>query len=139
MSGKTLIVLLNTILILAMKIILNILLIPRLGLYGAAVASSSSIVALNIVMVIEVFRLIRIHPYERTFLKPILTGIIAILVIYSAKNIPNMDLSWAGPILALAFVISYIISLRLFGIAEEDKLLFKRIRTKIRARINEER
>jgi O-antigen/teichoic acid export membrane protein len=122
-----------------MKIILNTLLIPRLGLYGAAVASSCSIVALNIVMVIEVFRLIRIHPYERAFLKPILTGIIAILVIYSAKNIPNMDPSWAVPILALAFVISYVILLRLFGIAREDKVIFTRIRERIRARNNEER
>ena len=134
MTGRTFIILINTAFILAMKFILNTMLIPRFGLNGAAMASTCSIMVLNIFMVIEVFYLLRIHPYERTFLKPILSGTLAFVVIYSTKNILPIDNLWTVPILAFAFMTSYIVLLLLFGINEEDRAILNIIRKKIAGR-----
>jgi O-antigen/teichoic acid export membrane protein len=56
---------------------LNLLLIPNWGVVGAATAASLSAVLINMLCLLEVWYLVGMHPYNRTFLKPLLAGLTA--------------------------------------------------------------
>jgi O-antigen/teichoic acid export membrane protein len=57
--------LINMILLLIMNIILNLLLIPKYGVNGAAIATSISLVTINSVNIIENRILLKVFPYKK--------------------------------------------------------------------------
>ncbi len=65
MGGKSSWNLLNTLLSLALNVGLNLLLIPRMGITGAAIAWTASILFENIVATIQVWLLLRLQPFGR--------------------------------------------------------------------------
>ena len=80
MTRRTGAKLVNAVLWLVLLLGANLLLIPRWGVLGAAVASVLASSVINVVRVLQVYVLERIHPYDRTFLKPVLAGVGATLV-----------------------------------------------------------
>jgi O-antigen/teichoic acid export membrane protein len=65
MGGKSAWNLLNTIAAVVLNVILNVLLIPRLGITGAAIAWSVSILANNLAPLIQVQMFLGLHPIGR--------------------------------------------------------------------------
>jgi O-antigen/teichoic acid export membrane protein len=131
MSGKQNYEVFNSIAICILNIILNILLIPRLGIAGAAVATASSIVIINIFKVLEVFVLYKFHPYKKSFLKLMIFSIIAAVAIFWFRNINIHYLSK----LFSAVIISMIINLGLifkFGLEEEDQVIIDKVVKKLK-------
>jgi O-antigen/teichoic acid export membrane protein len=63
MTGKQGVEMMNRVGCLAANVILNITLIPKYGLLGCAVATSSSLVLVNVLRVIENYRFLGVHPY----------------------------------------------------------------------------
>ncbi len=66
----------NSIIALAVNFILNIFLIPRYGIMGAAVATFSASVILAFLRIIEVQIILKIHPFNLKYTKAIIAGII---------------------------------------------------------------
>lgn len=124
MIGKSKITLINQIVVLGLNFFLNIKLIPDFGIIGAAIATATSIAVLNLMRLVEVYYFLRIHPYKRTFLKPIIAGLIAFT---SVKFIP---LFWIYSL--FIFGLLYVSLILLFRLEEEEKtilnLIIKRIR-----------
>ncbi len=75
MTGKPRIELINQILSLIINFSLNFILIPKMGINGAAIATSTSISIVNIFRLLENYYFLNIHPYsiELIFPKKILT------------------------------------------------------------------
>lgn len=69
MGGKSWWNLLNTVVSLGLNIVLNIVLIPRLGMTGAAIAWAVSITFENLAPLVQVGRLLRLHPFGRGYLR----------------------------------------------------------------------
>ena len=67
MGGKSVWNLSNTIMSLGVNITLNLLLIPRLGMVGAAIAWFASIATNNVIPLIQVRSLLRVTPFGRGF------------------------------------------------------------------------
>lgn len=67
MGGKSSWSLINTVVALALNVGLNLLLIPRLGINGAALAWAVSIVVINIAPLVQVRMLLRLDPFGRGF------------------------------------------------------------------------
>jgi O-antigen/teichoic acid export membrane protein len=65
MGGRSSWNLLNTVLALAANLLLNLLLTPRLGLAGAALAFAGGILVNNLLPLVQVWRLLRLHPFGR--------------------------------------------------------------------------
>jgi O-antigen/teichoic acid export membrane protein len=65
MGGKSSWNLLNTLLSLALNVGLNLLLIPRMGITGAAIAWTASILFENLAATIQVWLLLRLQPFGR--------------------------------------------------------------------------
>lgn len=124
MTGRERVVLANNVAVAALNIGLNLLLIPRLGITGAAVATAISIASINLIKVLEVKVLMGIMPYDRTYV-PVLLGIAVIVLI-----------AWLlRPLVVNAFVVAAVTALNVavvVGIAyrfrtENDDLIFSRI------------
>ncbi|NVM20225.1 MAG: flippase [Desulfobacterales bacterium] len=128
MSGRTMIILVNASLALLLKLILNILLIPKFGLVGAATAAAISIIILNLAMVVQVFYVLRMHPFVPSFFKPIFCGIAAILIVYAVKFLANIDGLVGLFILGLTFMAFYAILITLYGMNSEDRMVFSAIK-----------
>jgi O-antigen/teichoic acid export membrane protein len=74
MGGKSSWNLINTVVGLTSNIILNLLLIPRYGGTGAAIAWSSSILFTNLAPLVQVWKFLGMHPFGRGFPKVVLAA-----------------------------------------------------------------
>lgn len=127
MSGKPSLELISNVLVLVLNIILNLILIPKYAMIGAAVATASSIAAMNIFRLLAVLFLMHIHPFRLSFYKPLLAGIIPSLVVFTiGTKAVGVDINMVQlSTLAAAFLLLYLFFLYLFGIESEDRLIIK--------------
>jgi O-antigen/teichoic acid export membrane protein len=80
MSGRSGVTVANNAIILVINVLLNLLLIPHYGLFGAALATSTGLTIISIVRFVEVYHWIDIHPFSRGLWKPVFAGLGAALV-----------------------------------------------------------
>ena len=74
MGGKSSWNLVNTVVALSSNIVLNLILIPRYGGTGAAIAWSSSIIFTNLLPLAQVWKFLGMHPFGRGFPKAALAA-----------------------------------------------------------------
>jgi len=133
MTGRTKINLLNTIIVFTTIIGLNILLIPKYGILGAALSLATAIGFINIIRVTEVYLILKIHPYRFDFLKPLLAGCSALGILFLINNFvknTSNNLSFLTTLFFI-FICIYFLLLYLLKINKEDKLIFNYIKTKL--------
>jgi O-antigen/teichoic acid export membrane protein len=131
MSGKQNYEVFNSIAICIMNIILNIILIPRFGIEGAAVATASSIVIINIFKILEVFVLYKFHPYKKSFLKLIVFSLFAAIVIFLFRS---FNIHYVVKLFS-AVILSMIINFGLiykFGLEEDDQVIIDKVLNKFK-------
>jgi O-antigen/teichoic acid export membrane protein len=80
MGGQTRLKLLNSVLRLATFLILDLLLIPRWGVVGAALAALAGETLVNLLRLGQVYYLYRLLPYNRSFLRPGAAALVALAV-----------------------------------------------------------
>ncbi len=111
----------------AANIALNLFLIPRYGVLGAAIATSISLAAINVVGLIEVKLLIGIWPYRLSYLKLVAAGAVALAGnLYLRDRTPEFSFAPAILMLVATFVV-FLGVLALLGIEEDDRMLFGRM------------
>lgn len=132
MTGRPLANSLNSGLLCTTNILLNIYLIPRYGIVGAACASAFSITAIQLLRLAEVWYFLRMHPYRWDFLKPVFSGLFAVIIV---TMISHSGISTAGmfrlPILVTLFLSCYVGFLWLLKLSPEDHLVLNGLRRKL--------
>ena len=131
MTGRQDFMMYNTVGVCIFNIILNLILIPLYGIIGAAVASCTSIVIFNIIMLVEVYFFLRIHPFSLKYAKPTLFSILSLsIVLFIEKTL--WDLQGLGKILVYGpmFMLLFGLIIYLTGLDDEDKLLFSAVKRK---------
>jgi O-antigen/teichoic acid export membrane protein len=122
-SGKTKLTLLNTSTYIVLNIVLDILLIPRFGLAGAATAGALSMLALNIMAMIENYRLFEITPLNKQMFYLIGVGLLVSAITFLFKVMFPIDIKIvtiaAG---SLVFISLYFIGLKKIKIFDENDL-----------------
>ena len=102
------------------NVVLNIILIPRYGIIGAAIATGTSFLTRNLSSLIFVHRSYGIHPYTRKYLNIILSGLVAATIIYFSKSYSPL-VWWATMlILVIAFVAIYLVLLLISRSLDEN-------------------
>jgi O-antigen/teichoic acid export membrane protein len=106
----------------------NLLLIPRWGVVGAATASAAATTIVDLMRVWQVWALERVHPYDRTFLKPLAAGAAALAV---GMALAGRWTASARPLvlasqIAIVFVV-YTAALFALRMAPEDRMVLGRI------------
>ena len=105
---------------------LNFLLIPVYGIKGAAVATASSYVLLNIAQLISAYRIGRMQPYKMSYLKPLFASVIAVSVVYVMTKYLIGVSFFVLIVMLFVFLMLYFFLLLLFKSFEEEDLMIMR-------------
>ena len=81
MTGYARLSLFNALGALGLQVALNLLLIPRMGLNGAALATLLLFLMLSALRLVEIRRLLKIHPFGKALWKPLAAGLSAALIL----------------------------------------------------------
>jgi len=136
MTGRPRTLLMNTIGTVIVNITLALLLIPHFGVTGAAVAAALTVTILNGVGLLEVYWIMKIHPYRQDTWKPLLAG--ALTAIFGYMLLPIVHTGYghlAIPgtlVLVGSFVVVYGALLAMLGFSEEDKMVFEMASARLR-------
>ncbi len=129
MAEKEKVALWDTIALSGMNVVLNIVLIPKFGINGAAAATAISVTLINWLMLAQVYGYLKIQPYEKKFLKPFSAGILILVVGYFLIKL------WGGQFIVLKIVLvtltivtGYFLILRIFGITKQDSEVLRALR-----------
>lgn len=115
------------------NIILNIILIPPMGISGAAIATTSSLAIRNILVSVSLYIHSGIHPFTRNYIKPTLVSVILAFGIYAIIDIIFDKIPlWLLPLSFLLFLGSYALSLLITrSFDKEDIMMILTIEKKL--------
>jgi O-antigen/teichoic acid export membrane protein len=140
MTGHQKLVFLNSLTAITVNIVLGIALTPRYGALGTAIATGLSYGVLNLMRLLQVRLLLKLHPYRWDTLKPIGAGLISALLIgmllYPLSFIGlrvevfNKDLPLQLALIPV-FLACYAGVLVLFKAGPEDKIVLDKLRKKL--------
>jgi O-antigen/teichoic acid export membrane protein len=132
MTGYTKLAFVNSSFFLFFTVVFSLLLIPHLGVTGAALATTLSIVIRNAMQMLEVYYLQRILPFSRSLLKPIAAGLIAAGVTLLIKTRVVSSSSIVQFVVGVAFLWgTYLLFLLLLKVSEEDRLVLEQVRARL--------
>lgn len=122
--GRTRLIMYDNLLAAAANVALNLLLIPRYGLVGAAVATAVAYILLNVLYASQLYRETGIQPLSPALVRP---GVAAVAVFGLVFVLKRLFLPTTLPVLFLlfsTFVVLYgVVVLRFGGIEEEEVML----------------
>jgi O-antigen/teichoic acid export membrane protein len=138
MTGRPRVILANTITTIIVNITLVFFLTPRLNILGAALAAALSITILNIIGLIEVYWIMKIHPYRLDFLKPVAAGGVASLAGWLMLHFIQVGYGHFAIFgafgLILVFLLVYGLTLAALRFSTEDRMVLEAVRSKLRAK-----
>ena len=128
MSGRPWLNLVNTVVVVAVNFVLNLWLIPSLGILGAALGTLASFMLLTLIRLFEVYYLFRIHPLAWRLLKPCSAAVLAFgCALLAGSYVP--DVPWLRTAaLPSIFLAVYLGVLSLLGLEEDDRTVLRRLR-----------
>jgi len=129
MSGKQKYEVWNSVLICILNIILNLLFIPSYGIVGAALATMLSIVIINIIKILEIYKEFKFVPYKKSIFKVFLFGLVSFLFL---QILSFLDINYLIKLLS-GVVLSLFINTWLFvkfGIEKDDQLIINKFKSK---------
>jgi len=136
MAGYTKVSLINSIIYIGSTLIFDFTLIPKYGLWGAALAGAITIIILNIVRLFEVYFLINILPFNLSFIKPLFSATVTVISIYGAKALFFKDAPILQVIIFLpVMVLIYYLLIIALGISVEDKRILNKFFAKIKLKL----
>jgi len=139
MTGHQKLSFINSIVAVVVNVVLGIFLTTRYGALGTAIATGLALAIVNLMRLLQVRLLLKIHPYRPDAIKPILAGLISTLLIgglLHLLSVANLFIQLFGkkiPIqlsLVPVFLACYVGLLILFKVSPEDKLVLDKLRSK---------
>jgi len=128
--GKTKIILYDTVFIYLLSVSLNLLLIPKYGLNGAAIATTVSFICHRVLTLIQIHKYSQLHPFNIRYFKLFITGILSSAFFYVflhqySKGVDDV----------VKFVLTFGITLILYGFLlllfqvfdDDDVMIFRSI------------
>ena len=113
------------------NLVLNLYLIPIYGINGAAIATASSYVFMNILTLLFVYKIGKVQPFSVGFFKPILASVLACLLVYAVTKYLIGATLFVLVVMFFVFLALYFCLLLLFkGFEEEDLMIMSAIEEK---------
>ena len=109
---------------------LNAILIPIFGFVGSAIASAISITLINILILLQIFSLQKIHPFAKNYLKIITITSIMLIIANAVVSIYN-GTSWMLILFLLLLIIYYTCLIVTKSFEEEDRVIFHEFKRKV--------
>ncbi|MBN1762684.1 MAG: flippase [Methanomicrobia archaeon] len=126
--GRTKIILVCNVIGAASNVGLNLYLIPLYGINGAAVATALSIILMIGLIFTFAYRISGMQPFKFSHLKPVITSIIAVLIVYGiTKYAFVVSFLVLIAMLPVFFVLYFILLLVVKGFDKEDVMIMRAI------------
>ena len=127
MSGHPGLNLFNSILTLVLNFALDVWLIPKLGIVGAAIGSACTIACVNLLRLVQVRLLLGLSPYDIKIGKPLVAGTLAGAMIWSVKR---FVFSQSQGVVSLGLgavvtVVLYVTLVAILGMEQEDRAILR--------------
>jgi O-antigen/teichoic acid export membrane protein len=129
MSGKQDFEFINAVVMLVLNVALNFWLIPIYGILGAAVATGASYTLINIARIVEVYKLLQMHPYDTNYHKLFIAGFAVIILSVFLFMFNLSKMSWIFSMIIL--IIVYFSALYFLGLEYEDRMIWETIKRRI--------
>ncbi|MBO8161175.1 MAG: flippase [Thermosipho sp. (in: Bacteria)] len=121
----------NGIAIATLNVVLNILLIPKYGIVGSAIAGTIAITSINILKSVEVYFLLGYFPY-RKLTKPLSSALLVVLILFLFKTFYiNFNILFVASMLGVIYL-AYLGIITLSGWEEDDKDLIRALVRRIK-------
>ncbi len=131
MTGRSKVVLLNILSMLILNLILNIILVPKYGMNGAALSTTFIFISLFFIYLFQIRKYLSFIPLRRKMFGILCASIIPLLIVISIKNLFSIT-SLVLILLGIVFVILYLIFILLFRCLDKnDLLIIRQFRNKI--------
>ena len=131
--GRTKLLMLDTITIAVSNIILNLLLISRLGINGAAIATCVSLIIGGSLMLGQLHYFYGINPFTGSYNKTILVGVSGTLVLYFPLRFILKYTLWVLPFYYVILLAVTLGSMFLFGAIDDlDREVYRKARQRVR-------
>jgi O-antigen/teichoic acid export membrane protein len=139
MTGHQRLSFINSIVAVAVNVVLGIFLTTRYGALGTAVATGLALAIVNLMRLLQVRVLLHIHPYRPDTLKPIVAGLISALVTGALLYLmvqAHLSVQLFGKVISLqlalvpVFLACYAGLLILFRISPEDRLVLDKVQAR---------
>ncbi|MFZ5995734.1 MAG: oligosaccharide flippase family protein [Thermodesulfobacteriota bacterium] len=133
MTGNQKWMVFNSILFVIMAFFLTTFLVPKYGMLGAAYANACAMLLANIIVLLEVYFLLRLHPYNIRYFKVLCSGAITAAVTYLLIQCHS---PYEGSLIllfvqcVLVFILFFALII-LFGLEENEKKILWAIRKKM--------
>ncbi len=137
MTGHQKYSLFNSLAVVALNIVLGIILTSQYGAMGTAISTGLAIAVVNVIRLIEVRILLKMHPYRLSMFKPLAAGTISAALVgillyllsltHFALHIGKYTISVQLALIPI-FLICYFRLIGLFKISPEDKIVVDRLR-----------
>ncbi len=134
MSGRQDVQLYGSMACVTLNVILNMLLIPKFGAIGAAVATSTSMCAVNIAKLLFLWKFFNLHPFSPRTLRILAAGFGLLILVWIMKSLFEPMGSWAFLARILMVVGGFVVLLVLWGLDKEDVILWNELRLKFLGR-----
>lgn len=121
----------NSVILVFITILLNVFLIPLWGVVGAAFASSIATVVGNILCLLEVWILLKMQPYNRSFFKPLVAGLAAGLAAVLLNHFLNVPMLLQLIIGGGTLWVVYVSGLYLLKLSPDDQIVFNRFLSRV--------
>lgn len=124
MTGKQKWEMYNSLAMVVANFFLNLFLIPKMGLLGAALATGISILSINLIKLVEVYVLYKFHPYNFSYLRGIMATLAAGVVVFFLRiYLMNSGLNIYTIILlgGSLYIVFLSIAMWFFGFTNDDK------------------
>lgn len=129
MTGHNKLKMVNSVTQVIISLGMNILLIPRWGLLGAALAALISIAFINFLRMIEVYFLYRMLPYNLSLLKPLTAGLVTLVVtLVLTRWYPDEAGFLYLAMGVLLILVIDVVMLQLLGFPPEERMVLGRAR-----------
>lgn len=125
----------NILVMAVVSVALNILLVPRMGILGAAVATGLSIVLVNVARLAEGRVLLKVFPLDRSSWKVLLTAVVLFglaAVVRRFIEVP-VDWYWSLAALAVCYGVAALLTV-LLGVSEEDRMVWSSVMGRVLGR-----
>jgi O-antigen/teichoic acid export membrane protein len=121
MTGHQRIVMVATLGSTAAAAVLNLLLVPAFGIFGAAVATAAAVVLVNVITVLFVHQLLGFWPFSAYYAKPIVAGLLAAAFVYLVRLVLPANGATALLVFAPLFLAVFIALLVALGLSPSDR------------------
>lgn len=128
MTGNTKLQLFNSATTFVLSLGLNILLVSRWGIIGAAVAALAVVTVLNLVCVLEIFILYRWLPFNLGFVKPIAACLVAFISSWGVRLLAPFEMVVIDVIVNVIVILAvYAALILLMGLSREDRIVLSHV------------